>query len=868
VTLASLNDLTATFAARGEKTALIAFRGGGAKATAYSELGERISRAAEALLAHGVAEGDRVALLAPNSVEWIAGYFGIVTAGAVAMPIDHLATTEQVTAAFSVAPPRLVLTTRSRAAELGAVPDVAPMLLLDENALDTAGERTPTLKPARSDPNELASILFTSGTTGTPKAVPLTHANLTANVRELLAAELIDGNDRVLLPLPLHHTYPFTVGLLTPLAVGATVILPAAVSGPEIAEAARVARATALLAVPRLCTALWASVTAAVEARGKLATAVFGFLLRASIAARRLTGRHIGRLLFRSVHERLGTSLRLIGCGGAKLPETLTAQLEGLGWHVLTGYGLTETSPVLTFNSRKHARIGSEGRPLPGVEIRIGTDAAAGEIQAKGPSVFRGYLDNPAANAAAFTEDGWFRTGDLGKIDRDGYLRVIGRSKELIVLGDGKKLFPETVEARYAVSPLLREIGIFERNGQLAAIVVPDEATVRERGAMREAQLLREEIEDIGGRLAPYERLSAFRIAREALPRTQLGKLKRHLLPDIFDTLSRPGESRGAPSAAAASAFEGSPLERQVWAWLEARYPEHALTRETSPQLDLEIDSLEWVTLTLEIERRFGVTLTGDAVSRILTLGDLLAELGSAPAAPAEPRSPEPRFVPPGALSRALGAVLFAVARPVARWLWQIDARGASALPLDAPLVFAPNHASYLDPLAIAAALPWSVLRRTYWAGWVGVLFNTPLRRLVSRIAQVFPIDPDHDLAGAIDAAREILRRGGCVVWFPEGRRSPTGALGEFRAGVGLLLEQAQVAAVPTAIRGSFEAWPKHRRWPRRSRIVVAFGKPSRLTGLGSSPTSRALEDDVRELLGPPPANDDAERSDPSQEDR
>jgi len=865
VVLASLNDLPATFAARGPKTALIAFQGGSASATSYSELSERIARAGAVVAARGIAAGDRVALIAPNSVDWIAGYFGILAAGAIAMPIDHLATTEQVIAAFRVAPPRLVLTTRSRAAELAALPDIAPLLVLDENALAAETQNAAVPKPARASPSEFASILFTSGTTGTPKAVPLTHANLTANVRELLAAELIGGDDRVLLPLPLHHTYPFTVGLLTPLAAGATVILPAAVSGPEIAEAARTAGATALLAVPRLCTALWASVTAAVEARGKLATALFGLLLRVSIAVRRLTGRHIGRLLFGSVHERLGTSLTLIGCGGAKLPERLTTQLEGLGWHVLTGYGLTETSPVLTFNSRRHARIGSEGRALPGVEIRIGEEPAAGEIQAKGPSVFGGYLDNPTANATAFTDDGWFRTGDLGKIDRDGYLSVIGRSKELIVLADGKKLFPETVEARYAASPLLREIGIFERNGQLAAIVVPDEAAVRERGATREAQLLREEIEDIGGRLAPYERLSAFRIAREALPRTQLGKLKRHLLPGIFDALSRPGESRAAPKAAP-HAFDGSPLERQVWAWLEARYPKHTLTRETSPQLDLEIDSLEWVTLTLEIERRFGVTLTGEAVSRILTLADLLDELGKAPAAQDRRGSAVQRFVPPGALSRALGAVLFAVVRPMARWLWRVDVQGLPKLPLDAPLVITPNHASYLDPLAIAAALPWRVLRKTYWAGWVGVLFNTPLRRLVSRIAQVFPIDPDHDLAGAVDAAREILQRGGCVVWFPEGRRSPTGALGEFRAGIGLLLEQAQVAAVPTAIRGSFEAWPKLRRWPRLSRIEVVFGEPRRLAGSSASAASRALEDDVRELLGPLPTNDDTARRDSPQE--
>jgi long-chain acyl-CoA synthetase len=388
---------------------------------------------------------------------------------------------------------------------------------------------------------------------------------LIANTLALCAANLITANERVLLPLPLHHTYPFTVGLMTVFARGATVIFPAGISGPEIAAAARDAHPTALLAVPRLCEALWSGVCSTVERRGKWAASLFGVLLAFCGGVRRLTGLRAGRWVFRSLHNTFGGRLEVIGCGGAHLDPELAHRLEALGWTVLTGYGLTETSPVLTFNDRSNSRLGSVGRPVQGVEVAIRrTDGAVtesservseqGEIVARGDSVFRGYRGNDAATKAAFTADGWFRTEDLGWVDTAGYLHVAGRSKELIVLADGKKIFPQELESIYATSPLIREVAILEHGGRLAALVVPNESAILERGALREAALLRESLEDIGAGLPPYQRLGRYAIVRAALPRTQLGKLKRHLLPDRYaqavDAVPRQPAASSAEDAA------------------------------------------------------------------------------------------------------------------------------------------------------------------------------------------------------------------------------------------------------------------------------------------------------------------------------
>jgi len=398
----------------------------------------------------------------------------------------------------------------------------------------------------------------------------------------------------------------------------------------------------------------------------------------------------------------------------------------------------------------------------------------------------------------------------------------------------------------------------------LAALVVLEEHAVRERGAMRAASLLREEIENTAARLPPYQRLRAYRVTREPLPRTQLGKLKRHLLPALFQDAAHPTHTQPAEPSTADRALIEKERPAQAWQWLRERYPDRKLTLDTSPQLDLQVDSLEWVTLTIEIERRFGVTLTGDALSRILTVRDLLLEIDAASTSAPPAAASLPSFAPPGPLLRAFGFLLLAVVRFIARKGWGVRVEGVEHLPESGPLLFTPNHPSYLDAGLMIAALPSRQLHRTYWAGWVGVMYSSALRRIVSRSARVFPVDPDRDPTAAMRTAHELLQRGNSVVWFPEGWRSPTGELQSFQTGVGVLLKGGAATAIPTAIHGAFAAWPKHERWPRFTPVRVAFGAPLRFTGAESPEAIRAaLERAVRELLAltAPPRDPGARRT-------
>jgi long-chain acyl-CoA synthetase len=251
-----------------------------------------------------------------------------------------------------------------------------------------------------------------------------------------------------------------------------------------------------------------------------------------------------------------------------------------------------------------------------------------------------------------------------------------------------------------------------------------------------------------------------------------------------------------------------------------------------SPQLDLGVDSLRWIELTMELQDRFGVRLSETAIARVMVLRDLLNEVAQASAGPPQPSAkgaaPDPRrwLAPPGLGHRVLGLALYTVNWFCLRVLFRLQIRWESPLPSSDALVFAPNHASYLDPLVVAAAFNRQALRRTYWTGWTGILFRGPVMRAVSRAANVLPIDPDREPGAALDLARSVLRLDRRLVWFPEGRRSPTGDIMAFLPGVGLLLSETGAKAVPVRIDGTYAAWPRTRRWPRLRRLSIVFGRP------------------------------------------
>jgi long-chain acyl-CoA synthetase len=521
--------------------------------------------------------------------------------------------------------------------------------------------------------------------------------------------------------------------------------------------------------------------------------------------------------------------------------------LAALGFDIRTGYGLAETASVFTANIPGRERLGSEGKPLGAGELRIAAENGTeiGEIQLRGPAVFSGYLNNPEANRDAFTGDGWLRTGDLGFLDRDGFLFVTGRTKERIVLGGGKKILPEELERHYGGTPLIRELAVLEHQSTLVALVVPDLDEAHRRNVAQVDEAIRVHLASRGQDLPPYRRLAGFRLSRTPLPRTRLGKFQRFRLPQLY------GEAAGAPRSAQREAPADEPLlrnekARAVWDLLAARYPAARLALDADLSLDLGIDSLEWISLGLALEQRVGLNLTADELTRIATVRDLLQAAVQARAAGTLSRlvrAPPAR----GPIAGLLIPPLYLLNWLLMRGLFRLRVHGVERLPARGPFVLAANHASDLDVLALGASLGLSRIWSTHWAAAPSRLVAKRWMQPLLRLLQVFPVR-QHGAWESLEHAQALLGAGKIVVWFPEAWRTPDGQLQRFRAGVGHLLAHARVPAVPVRILGTFDAWPRHRRFPRLHQIEIFIGKPI-APGAGGEAEAQAIADALHDAI-------------------
>jgi long-chain acyl-CoA synthetase len=864
----TLQSLVAGLSAHGERSALVVMHAEGAERWSYGRLSDEVARLARGLAASGVGPGAAVALLSKNRPEWLVACLAIFAAGAAVVPIDSQIGADALAHILRDSNARLIFTTteylnRIQRASLERPPRP---VLLDVAADDARGwqalkaEHGPALPSVT--PDDQAALFYTSGTTGVPKGVPLTHRNLSFELSALLDSGLVGPSDSALAPLPFYHVYPFAT-MLVPLALGSYLVLPAGMTGPQLVRALKEGRPTVLIGVPRLYRALYTGIAGQARGGGKLAAAYFNRGLRLSIWLRRRTGLQLGRTILRPIHQRIGGSLRLMASGGSALDPDIAEKLDGMGWELAIGYGLTETSPLLTINPPNSGKLASAGAALPGVELRVAplaesseqSNGAAppdpnapqeGEIQARGPNVFAGYRNLPEATAAAFTPDGWFRTGDLGHFDRDGFLYVTGRANTLIVTESGKKIQPDPLEEIYTHHPLLQEVGVLKAENQLAAVIVPNMEEVNRRANGNVAVGVREALAEVLPTLPSHQRVTDYVISLDQLPKTNLGKIRRHQLRELYAQLKQgnvaTGTSTGPVAIEDMSEQDQALLEqepaRQAWELFAERYHDRPLTPDTSPALDLGIDSLAWLNLTLEISQRTGVELNDEAIARISTVRDLLREVSAEPAeAPQVSALEHPETAltpeelswlrPQGWLMRQLNLLLMLLNHRLMRWCFSLQTRGVENVPRAGQLVFTPNHQSFLDVAVIAASLPYSVLRRTYWAGSSDTVFVNPIWRLFSRITRTVPIarySGTGQKSLAMGAA--VLKGGANLVWFPEGKLSISRELLPFRQGLGMVLEQYPATLVPVLVEGTPDALPPDNSRLRFKPCRVTFGKP------------------------------------------
>jgi long-chain acyl-CoA synthetase len=876
----TLADFFATLETRGDVPFLVRMGKNGKQQHTYTALA-----AASLGLARGLYQQaktrTRTGILAEPGFESIAAALGVIRSGGSVLLIDIQAGDRVLKKILSDSDIRLVFTTSRHAERLKAVAPQITLAILDpENGGDSSWKNFFSMEGALPDPasEDEAVLFYTSGTTGPPKGVPLNHENLMFQLDTVSQTGLISEKDVTLLPLPLHHVYPFVIGILVPLSMGLTIVLPDSLTGPQILRAVKEAKVTVILGVPRLYSAVFSGIRDQFRSKGFIAENLFDILLKLAVVLCK-NKLSTGRLIFRPLHEKIGPDLKILASGGSFLEPELAWKLKGLGWNVAIGYGLTETSPLLTINPPGSGRVKSIGTAIEGMELRFdpsalpdgdgekqqGPGKKKGEILAKGPGVFSGYLNMPEKTAEAFA-DGWFKTGDLGYQDDAGYVYVTGRVSTLIVTRGGENIQPDQLEKALEEHPVISEAGVLQKQGKLTALLVPDSAKIIKRQADDIREVIGEAVRDQSRKMPSYQRIEDFAITRETLPRTRLGKIKRHILENRYASAIKQKEE--TPETGPIALEKMSDQDRlllghdavwHIWEWLGTRFQDHRLTPDTSLRLDLGVDSMEWLNLTMEIREKSGVELTDESIQKIDIVRDLLQEVKEAsrqetmPASLEEPEKIIPeqqkKFIQPLKPGmQHIAAALFKINRMLMRLLFRVKTNGLENIP-EGRVVFTPNHVSYLDPFILAAALKNERLADTFWVGYGAVTLHNPFNRMMARLAKTIPIDPVKGVFSSIASAALVLKRGNSLIWFPEGMRSPSGKLQPFRQGIGVLLEHYEVPVVPVFIKETGTALSVGSVVPKPVKVMVTFGEPVFPEQLKQSGKAKTPRDKITEGL-------------------
>ncbi|MFB1481259.1 AMP-binding protein [Corallococcus sp. RDP092CA] len=812
----------------------------------FGEVHRYAARVGSYLLAQGIKRGDRVLLVSENRPEWAISYFGILRAGATAVPVDPSLTEAEVVNIAKRAAARQCLVSEQAAEDfpglltaLGegvGVASLAEAMTGDPAYPDRIG---PVRKSAAAD--DVASVIFTSGTTGTPKGVMLTHRNFASLVAKLAGAFDVGVGDGVLSVLPLHHTFEFSAGFLTPFMRGAEITYIDELTSDRLGDVFETGRVTAMIGVPALWQLLHRKITQELAARPPVVEQALKALMAANGELRNRSSLNLGKLLFWPVHRKFGGRVKVLVSGGSALSEEVHQAFHELGFTMREGYGLTEAAPVLAVSEATNKRVkGTVGKALPGIEFRIlnPDNDGIGEVLAKGPNVMAGYFGDREATEAV-VKDGWLHTGDLGRMDDEGRLYLMGRAKDVIVDANGKNVYPDELEELYQEHEHIKELSIVglpdEAGGEkVACLCVPD---FKDRPREEVRHELEEHFRKVSAGMPFYRRVKVLRFWDGELPRTSTRKVKRKRVVEELQRLDRVSATAGRvkEKAQAASSTGG------VADWLYPLVAEvcHRPVSDVRPEAqllgDLGFDSLMLTEMSVALEGA-GVPLPAiEDLTQVQTVEDLrklVVASGRRPSAETRARDikreverAEEAEIPVPESVSALGRQLMSFGQKVLYGgVFDVKVTGRSFIPQNRNFLVIANHASHLDAGLVRVVLGdqgermVSLAARDYF-------FDTPLKRAwFENFTNLIPIDRQGSLRESLRVAGEALRQGFNVLIFPEGTRSRTGELMEFKPTLGYLSLTYGVDVLPLYIHGAYEALPKGSMFPKTKELEVHVG--------------------------------------------
>jgi long-chain acyl-CoA synthetase len=844
----------------------------------YAELRRRAESVGRWITDCGFAHGSRLAIVADNHPRWVAVYLGIIVAGCAVVPLDTALHADQLAKLLQDSGASALFCDAKNAKlsrEAVATLNIG-LVLMDPDRMAQHSVREQWLgnlpaifdagpgkfQPAQPAEDDLASLLYTSGTTADPKGVMLTHANFLGEVEAVFNWVDLGPSDALLGVLPMFHVLAQMANLLLPLVKGSRVVYLETLNTTELLRALQERNITAFAVVPQFFYLIHDRIVQEIEKRGAVTRKVFQGLVNLNRTLRKV-GINAGPILFGKIHATLGRKMRYLVTGGSRFDPEIARDFYALGIDVLQAYGLTETTAAVFANSPTNNVIGSVGKAMKGVEGKIVDPQPSddggpptGEVALRGSVVMKAYWNRPDATAAAL-RDGWFYTGDLGYFDSQGNLFLTGRKKEVIVLSNGKNIYPEEIEAHYLKSPHIKELAVMGLEGKpgeggdrLHAVIVPNFDVLRQKKIVNAKEVIRFDIESLSQQIASTKRIGSYEIWQEDLPRTTTRKIKRFEL----EKRVKANQTRRVDDDSEL------PAERQLTddetEWLDQPDVQHAVTivREAARtasltlrpthnlELDLGLDSMQRVELLSHLEEQLGGNVEESRLAEIYTVRDLVdAVLQSAATGTVTPgkrspfagwkailaENPEPSEVM--ALARphpVRDTFWYAVSRliqVIALDRFALHVRGIEKLPRSGAYILSSNHQSFLDPVILASVLPPPAFDKVFAVGTSEIFGKGFMLRLAHSL-RVVVVDPDANLVPAMRAGAFGLRQGRPLILYPEGERSIDGTPRIFKKGAAILSIHMQVPIVPVAITGFHKAWPRGKSFQGFTPLKIVFG--------------------------------------------
>ena len=767
-----------------------------------------------------ITKGDRSALMMENRPESIFSFFSIWAKKGIAISLDAGYTVDQLAYVLGDSTPKYLFVsnkTKKVAEEANSkLNNIIKIINVDELVLPA--EYKIKKEEFENDSNDdVAVIVYTSGTTGNPKGVMITYENIKTNMEGVRAVDLVNETDVILAMLPYHHIMPLCFTLILPMYMGVPIVLLTEISSASLLKTLQENRVTVILGVPRV----WEMLDKAIMIKiNESSLAKFMFKM-----AEKINSMAIRKMLFSKVHKQFGGHIRLMVSGGAKIDKNILEDFRTMGFCAIQGYGMTETAPIIAFNIPGRERSDSAGEVIPNVEVKIADD---GEILVKGKNVMKGYYNNEKATEEAFDKDGWFHTGDLGRMDGK-YLIIIGRKKEMIVLPNGKNIDPNDIENEIIKNTdLIKEIAVTEYKEQLLAIIYPDFQQIEAKKIVNIKDAIKWEVIDKYNVTAPnYKKIHDIKIVKEELPKTRIGKIRRFMLKDLIEDKDDVIEQKEEKKAIVVPPEMKEKFDI-INKYIDERYHK-AIDLDSHIELDLGFDSLDIVEFMNFLNETFGINLVeqdfveNKTISAIIKLvnekaGKFVEKVDKNENLKKIIESASDVKLPKDA---RYAKFLRVILGPFFRFYFKYKCIDKENIKDGAGIIVG-NHQSYLDGFMVNNVFTTKEMNDNYYIA-TALHFKSKTMKYLANHGNIILVDANRNLKNTLQAAAKVLKNNKKLIIFPEGARTRDGQLHEFKKTFAILAKDLNVPIYPFVLKGAYEAFPYNKKFPKRNNVSVQF---------------------------------------------